>query len=828
MKKLQLSPAATITPNAQGVLLQSDLGDFQLHGQDVSDFVTNICPLLRGQYDQEELCAQLPGYADASIVAVLELLKQHGLIEEIAEGSAFTPPWPAHERFLKAWQNPDKKPTSDLADRHLLVIGLEPWSVKMVDEMANAGVGHIHLVDNDCVTKDDVLCHRPLGHENIGRARAEVLRQRLAEQSPWCEVSCDRLALDEDQNLSLSERRDWDLVIVTLSKEAQFWLRKVSDYVDRGGYPALYSSLDGLEAWIGPWVIPDRVGCWNCLRLRRLGTAYQPMLAHELDRGAAVGQQTSRARALLSPMAAMVGQQLSMEVMKLLLGFSPSTLHGRVLVHNLVTGESDHHAIVPMPWCEVCGHHSAAVHHAHDSALAHDTDRVRQSTQAAQFGSMSAVASYDSQGGSALDRVTSVEQLKELLAGWIDPLTGIIRQLSGHAPHLPDFPVTASAGVATFSAGEFDPRGMGQVGSGKGLDEVSAHISAIGEAIERYSAARFHLSDLKYAGIGQLSGDVVDPDTLVLYSKRQYATSGFPFAPWRAKQKIHWTRGHWLGRQTPVWVPALVSYFNFSAPYAEQFSQVSSNGLAAGKNDDDAAIRATYELIERDAMMLTWYARQPCRRLSIDSQYRGKMRLLIDAIVAQGIQLELYLLDVGIHVPTVVCLGLGNGVSAPAVSVSLATHGDIHVAMRKALLEQGHVMPYLCHLMKSDHKIPRQVHEVQSLEDHAAYYFASDRVAAFDFMRQPAAAAMDPGQWPYAPVRDAADLRERLLAAGVDVAIVDVTSPDVALSPFRVARAVGVHMQPIHFGEQFKRVDNPRLRKLLKGAAVNMDPHPIA
>jgi len=815
MKKLQLSPAATITPNAQGVLLQSDLGDFQLHGQDVRDFMTNICPLLQGQYNQGELCDQLTGYADNSIIAVLELLKKHGLLEETDAGDTFTPPWPSHERFLKAWQHPEKKSSADLRDTHLLVIGLEPWSVKMMDELANAGVGNIHLLDNDLLGKDDVLCHRPLGHANIGKPRSEVMKVLLQQHAPWCNVTTGTMEVDGAGNLILAHEQAWDLVIVTLSKEAQFWLRKASDYIDAGSHQALFGSLDGLESWIGPWVIPEQTSCWNCLRLRRLGTAHQPSIAHELDQVAIDSQQTSRARTLLSPMAVMVGQQLSMEVLKLLLQYTSSSLAGQVLVQNLVTGESKQHKIIPMPWCEVCGHR-------HPDPAQHDA------TSGPQLGAMSAVASYEQAAGNPLNQVTSVEQLKTLLAGWIDPVTGIIRQLTGHTANLPDFPITASAGLAAFSAGKFDPRSMGQIGSGKGLDEVSAHISAIGEAIERYSAARFRMEDLKYARIGDLKEDAVDPEKLVLYSKKQYSTPHFPFAPWRPQQKIHWTRGRWLGLQKPVWVPALVSYFNFATPYHEQFSQVSSNGLAAGQDNDDAAIRATYELIERDAMMLTWYAQLPCRRLSMDSQYQGKMRLMIDSIAARGVQLELYLLDVGIHVPTVVCLGLGDGMTTPAVSVALATHGDIHVAMRKALLEQGHVMPYLCHLMRTGHRIPQQVHEVQTLEDHAAYYFSAYKLAAFDFMRQPASMAMDPAQWSYPVVDGAGDLRRRLLAANVDVAIVDVTAPDVALSPFRVARAVGLNMQPIHFGEQFKRVDNPRLRKLLNGRPVNDNPHPIA
>ena len=824
--KLQLSPAATITPNAQGVLLQSDLGDFQLHGQDVSEFISHIAPMLDGQHDKQAIFDALPGYDNNSIEAVVNMLMQHGLVEEVEvqDGDTFTPPWQPHERFLQAWSAPEQKPTSSLEHAHLLVIGLEPWAVKMVDELANAGVGHIHVLDNQNLSQDDLLCHRPFTQANLGKPRAEALQQIMAEQAPWCEITYGPLELDNEKQLAVSCQLDWQLVLITLGKEAQFWQHKASDYVQQGRYQALYGNLDGLESCIGPVVKPGETACWNCLRLRKLGTSYNPQMAHALDQTVADNQQAGRARTILSPMAVMTGQQLAMEALKLLLCYTQTNLAGAVQVQNLVTGESEQHTIIPVPWCEVCGHD-----HSHVAAM------QQTSQPTTQVGAMSAVAAHSTPMDNPLNRVSNVEELKDLLKGWIDPLTGVIRQLSGHAPQLPDFPVTASAGVSTFTAGEFDPRGMGgggggggQVGSGKGLDEVSAHISAVGEAIERYSAARYRMEDCKYASVSQLNGDYIDPETLVLYSQKQYNSVNFPFSPFKRKQKIHWAEGHWLGQTKPVWVPALVTYFNFEAPFKEQFSQVSSNGLAAGQNPEDAGIRATYELIERDAMMLTWYARQPCQRLKIDSQYKGKMRVMIDDITSRGISLELYLLDVGIHVPTVVCLAFGNGISTPAVSVALACHGDINVAMRKALLEQGHVMPYLCQLMNSGQRFPQQVHEVQSLEDHAAYYFSTTKTAAFDFMRQPFEQAITPEDWPYPVVSDAADLRQRLVNAGVDVAVVDVTAPDVALSPFSVARAVGVHMQPIHFGEQFKRVDNPRLRKLLKGQPVNNDPHPIA
>ncbi|TMP43396.1 hypothetical protein CWB96_02405 [Pseudoalteromonas citrea] len=810
MKKLRLTPAASIIPNSSGVLLSSDLGDFQVHGRDTADFVEKILPLLEGGFTQAEICTRLPEYGDESIQSVLQMLSQYGLLEEVSEQQEFRPPGLVQTRFLRPWYQTSQTPynqdqTYSLTPCRVLVVGLEPWAVTLLDELSTAGIGHIHLLDKENITSDDLTCHRFLTPKDIGKPRAQVFTAALQQRNPWMQISYSELSCDND-NLG-SPSNDWDLAIITLGQDAHFWSHKISEYVHQYTIKALYGHLNGLESWIGPVVnLNDTASssCWNCLRLRKLGTEQHGELAHQLEKSHKKSRD-GRARSMLTPMSAITGQQLAMEALKILWGYTESELSSHVVVQNLITHQAEKHAIIPIPWCEVCGFD-------HSTANTHALSMHRDTKSAAN----------------PLNQLQNVEQFESLFEGWVDSVTGIVRQLTGHAPHLPDFPITASAGVSSFTEGEFDPRASGQVGSGKGLDHISAHISAVGEALERYSAARYKLSDFKYASIRQLHGDYVDPDTLVLYSNKQYSTPNFPFHKWHRKQKIHWCRGSWLATDKPVWVPALVSYFNFSCPYKEQFSQVSSNGLAAGQDNDDAALRACYELIERDAMMLTWYAQLPCERLCYEALNQGKMRVMIEDLTKRGVELECYLLDVGLHVPTVVCLALGDGYRTPAASVALATHGDIKVAMRKALLEQGHVMPYLCQLMRSGNKIPHHVSDVTGLEDHAAYYFSKSKLATFDFMRRPLNEAKTLDDWPYEVITQVTQLKQRLDEAGVEVAIVDVTSPDMALSPFRVARAIGVNIQPIHFGEQFKRADNPRLRKLLQGRPINKEPHPIA
>jgi hypothetical protein len=109
---------------------------------------------------------------------------------------------------------------------------------------------------------------------------------------------------------------------------------------------------------------------------------------------------------------------------------------------------------------------------------------------------------------------------------------------------------------------------------------------------------------------------------------------------------------------------------------------------------------------------------------------------------------------------------------------------------------------------------------------HAAYYFPLGRAAAFDRLRSDAA--------PVA-LRDlvASDSNSslescapELNAAGVRVALVDVTSADVATGPFTVVRAISPDLQPISYGYGFESQPIERIR--IRGLASEIPPiHPI-
>jgi ribosomal protein S12 methylthiotransferase accessory factor len=794
MKSIRLSPSASITTTQSAVVLRSDLGTFQLHGDDVRLFVTSIVPLLDGTRDAGAVAAALPDYSASSVTNFLALLQQKGLVEHVPDSDARA----AEDRFFQKWGKGEGAALAMLSEARVAIAGLEPWGAVVAIELAAAGVRRLHLVDDGAVTADDVLAVRALAASDRGRFRRDAVRDAIARAARDAEVSVAAFPASVDESFAIDGT--FDLLITGLNGDDLYLLRRIARFAQAQKIPTLHGHLDGFEAWVGPAVIPGETACWNCFRLRRLGAADFVQTAHELDASLSASPGESRARSFLAPMAAMTGQSMAMEAIKLLTKYTDSILPGRFLVQNLISGESAHHKLLRMPWCEVCG----------GAAAQPPTDGTPQRN---------------------LKDVGDVEELKKVLEGVVDRRVGIVKMLMSDVDgtSLQEFPMAATAVVSTYTEGKLRHIADPQIGSGKGLTKIDAMIGATGEAIERYSASRYRKSDLRLTATKEMREDFVDPRRLCLYSDEQYAQPNFPFSRFDEAHPIHWTRGRWYGTDEEVWVPAHPTYFNFEPCQHEFFCQVSSNGLAAGGDADDAATRALFELIERDAFMLTWLCQLPARRILLDETLEPGMREVVRTLERRGASIELYLLDgTDLDVPAVMCLALGDGVTWPSISVALSCHLDPRVAVKKSILEQGHVGPYLTRKVAELKTPPQTPAEVHTLEDHAAYYFSPDKLAAFDFIRRSEKTPV--------PLRDLAAVddvspaavRARLDAAGVKVAIVDVTSPDLRGTPFRVARAIGLDVQPIHFGERFRRLMNPRLEKLGGGRPLNFHPHPLA
>ncbi|MGK4000902.1 TOMM precursor leader peptide-binding protein [Sorangium sp. So ce1024] len=687
-----------------------------------------------------------------------------------------------------------------LARSRVLVVGLEPWGVVAAAELASAGVGALHVLDDREVAADDLGL---FAESDLGKDRALSLALALSRIAPGCAVTPGALRAAANGPLVV-EDTGWDLILTCVPGDDLLVLQSVARFAHAASIPSLGAHLDGLEAVLGPAVVPGETACWDCCRLRRLATSGQLEADRALQASLLAERPGRRARTYLAPAPALLGHAAALAAVDLLVHRAASRLAGHFVIQSLIDLETSFHAVLQMPWCPVCGGAADAL----DAASARGGSRAR------------------------LRDARDPAALRRMLAGIVDARAGIIQSvtLSATSPALaPETPLIAAAILSKYTDGSAHAHCCDdepEVGTGKGFTAVEALIRATGEAVERYSAGLFDKQRLLRAPVAAMKGDFIAPERLCLYSEEQYARPGFPYPRLDPATPIEWVLGRWLDTRAPVYVPALPTYYDYCAGRDAHFCQVTSNGLAAGPTLEAAAMGAALELIERDAFMISWLARRPARRILPDDSVDLEVHEIARQLEERGARIELYLLDAGIAVPVVMCVGYGDGKRWPGAVVSIAAHLSPLAAIRKAVLEQGQIVSYVFRLMTGEElAIPERPEDVRALEDHAIYYVPASRAAAFSFLREGGTVTAAELEEPEEVTLS--ELARRVTAAGLRIAIVDVTSPDLIATPFRVARAIGPDFQQIHFGHEVARLGNPRLHAMAPHG-INPDPHPMA
>lgn len=584
----------------------------------------------------------------------------------------------------------------------------------------------------------------------------------------------DHLTLTPDLS-SLEDDVCFDVALRVCPREDRSGEREFALWARQTGVPALTLMAGAAEVAVGPLVYPDRSPCGYCVWARMTAaTAGNPWA----DSGGCDGANLSIAaeRAVLRRIRDAV--------------FDAVSPVDDVLVVE-ATGAISMHRVIPLPECPVCG----------------------------------GAASYTAWRDTA--RLSSEDSPDDVLAqlpGLLDPRTGIIPciVLEPHPDEAPGLPYIATAAPPHLVNADGSLRQL-PIGWGKGRTISGAVLSAAGEAFERYAASLPDATRIRWCRSADLEGEILKPAALALYSEEQYATPDFPYARYDADAKHPWVLGRWLGSGTPVWVPAIAAYLSLRLQRDQLICQGTSNGLAAGTDMEHATARAALELIERDAMLATWLTHTPGHRVSIDRD--AVLDGILQEVRASGASVEMYLLPASACGATALCLACGDGESYPAATIGLGSDLDAYSAVLQAALETAQTGPHLCRMMRSTRlRVPERPQDVREMLDHAAYFFPGERAAEFEWLRSGAACT------PVGELRDSApatlDVAPALVEKRIRVAIVDVTSADLAIGPFRVVRAVSPDLQPLSYGFGLNRIPVERIRRM--GIATPASPiHPI-
>ncbi len=243
-------------------------------------------------------------------------------------------------------------------------------------------------------------------------------------------------------------------------------------------------------------------------------------------------------------------------------------------------------------------------------------------------------------------------------------------------------------GIPVFSAiRPSAAQGAISIYSGKGATETNARISAIMESFERCLAEQPEVSiNLSGAGLEakRVTGTyeslcenhpTLYPDALLLPKPVDEFTS------------LEWIMGNDLMNDVQVLVPANAVFHPYNPQRSDILFRSNTNGLASGNTIEEAILHGLLEVIERDALSIAEYTRNPGREIVLSDSDGLNFRLK-KKIEEAGIMVKVWLLDSDVGIPTVVAALDDMVLKDPALLVMGAgSHLSPEIAVTRALTE---------------------------------------------------------------------------------------------------------------------------------------------
>jgi ribosomal protein S12 methylthiotransferase accessory factor len=239
----------------------------------------------------------------------------------------------------------------------------------------------------------------------------------------------------------------------------------------------------------------------------------------------------------------------------------------------------------------------------------------------------------------------------------VDPRVGLVEEV-GEAE---SFPVPYY--LATLRPTSFSDASAASQAAGVDLDWDQAYMKALGEALERYSAGVYRKEEFERATVPD---GAVAPEAFVRGE--------------RVDEPILWSEGKRLDTGGEVKLPAELVHF---PPPERRFGGAITTGLGLGNSPVEATLSGLYEVLERDATMLSWYSTADPLGLDVQDERYG---MLSRRAKGEDLEVTALLVTMDVDVP-VVAVAVHREGEWPRFAVGSAADLDAVSAARSALSE---------------------------------------------------------------------------------------------------------------------------------------------
>lgn len=402
---------------------------------------------------------------------------------------------------------------------------------------------------------------------------------------------------------------------------------------------------------------------------------------------------------------------------------------------------------------------------------------------------------------------TTLEESWRILDGLADPYVGIVRREYRKLRDVDDVWGHSYGAHGTDSKILFGIPSNSYNGGGS-ENAAAARLAAIGETVERYSAAYLPLDskDVHYGSQKSLITEgkkIIGFDQWQLYAPEQYQDPAFPHEIWNEDTKLWWRKGIYADTREEVWTPAqlthIASYTDW--PGDSNIGHATSNGLACGITFEEAAISGLFETVERDAFMLTWYNKLSLPQIDINSSLR--LKKFYERYI-KPTSLDLHLIDMTVFsgIPSILAVIRNPHTDLAPFAIGAASAHSIERACEKAAVEGMYTRTW----MKTEQRLGNALvnvdyfKDINSFEDHIKLYAGTELVKEADFLTANKDMVDVAAYQPFddrSPEILWSSLVGYLGKKGFRVATFDLTSPDIKDAGVNVVKSIIPGFKPI-------------------------------
>ncbi|EJL40000.1 bacteriocin biosynthesis cyclodehydratase domain containing protein [Brevibacillus sp. CF112] len=384
--------------------------------------------------------------------------------------------------------------------------------------------------------------------------------------------------------------------------------------------------------------------------------------------------------------------------------------------------------------------------------------------------------------------------------------------------------------------------------AGRSNSYADSEWTAILEGLERYCGLTPRgKKTVVYDCYANLAEHALDPVTCGVHSREQYAMPGFPFQPFDPKRPMNWVWGYSCMKERPILVPERMAYYSLG--YGDGFVFETSNGCAIGGSLEEAIFYGMLEVVERDAFLLTWYARLPLPRLDPATSGDRELDLML-ARLESVTDYDLHLFNATLEngIPSVWMIAKNRKQTGLNLVCAGGAHPDPIRAVKSGLHETAAMLNNLHDKFEANRdRYVRMYHDaslVKKMDDHAMLYGLPEAEERLGFLLENngpqqsfAEVFAQPGR--HADLTD--DLKELLAVfrrLQLDVIVVEQTTPEVSRIGLSCVRVLIPGMLPMTFGHHLTRLTNLErvlhvpvtlgyAKQPLTYAQLNPHPHPF-